>query len=67
MEMILTGLPKTAIEMERLGVVNRAISAEGDVVDEALAIAKVVAQFSSPAVGLAKQAVKAGKEPLVGP
>jgi enoyl-CoA hydratase len=61
MEMILTGVPTAASEMERLGVVNRIVSGERDVVTEALAVATTVAEFSAPAVGMAKQAVKAGK------
>ncbi|KAF1846732.1 ClpP/crotonase [Cucurbitaria berberidis CBS 394.84] len=59
MEMILTGSPATAREMERLGVVNRIMTAEQDVVDEALKVAQTMASFSAPAVGLAKEAVTA--------
>lgn len=61
MELVLTGSPTTASEMERYGIVNRVIAPESDVVEEALKVAQVVAAFSSPAIGLAKQAVKAGK------
>ena len=47
--------------MERVGLVNKVCNIEQDVIDEALKVAKVVAAFSQPAVGLAKQAVKAGE------
>lgn len=60
MEVILTGIPTTATVMERLGVVNRVCS-EKDMLQEAIQLAEVVASNSSPAIGLAKQAVKAGK------
>ena len=59
--MILTGSPATASEMERLGVVNRVISPEQDVLDEAVQVAATIASFSAPAVKLAKEAVTAGK------
>ncbi|KAJ4299754.1 hypothetical protein N0V90_005000 [Kalmusia sp. IMI 367209] len=61
MEMILTGLSVTASEMERWGLVNSVCAADQNVVDEALKVANVIATFSQPAVGLAKQAIKAGK------
>jgi len=61
MELVLTGSPTTANEMERFGIVNKVVAADEDVVDEALRIAEKIAAFSAPAVGLAKQAVKAGK------
>ena len=63
MELILTGSPTTAAEMERLGIVNRVCSAEEDVLEEALKVAQTVASFSAPAIALGKQAVKAGKQP----
>lgn len=63
MELVLTGSPTTATEMERFGVVNKVCSAEEDVLEESLKVARVVATFSAPAIGLAKQAVKAGKHP----
>lgn len=62
MELILTGSPTTAAEMERFGLVNRVCSAEQDVVEEALKVAGVVAAYSAPAIGLAKQAIRAGKQ-----
>ncbi|KAH9878604.1 hypothetical protein IAQ61_001876 [Plenodomus lingam] len=58
MEMILTGAPASANEMERLGVINRVVSATQDVVDEALQVAQKIASFSAPAIGLAKKAVE---------
>lgn len=61
MEMILTGSTATATEMERLGVVNRVMSLEQNVLNEALQVAQTIASFSAPAVGLAKEAVTAGK------
>lgn len=61
MELILTGQATPAADMERLGVVNRVVPAEQDVLAEALQVADAVAQFSAPAIGLAKQAVKAGE------
>lgn len=60
MQFVLTGSPATASEMERLGVVNQAVAADQDVVEEAVRVAETIAAFSAPAVGLAKQAVKAG-------
>lgn len=62
MEMILTGVPVVAPEMERFGLVNRVCTADQSVVEEACKVANVVAAFSQPAVGLAKQAVKAGEQ-----
>jgi enoyl-CoA hydratase len=61
MEMILTGAPVPANDMERLGVVNRVLLADQDVVEEALKVAQTIASYSAPAVGMAKQAVAAGK------
>jgi enoyl-CoA hydratase len=60
MELILTGTPATAAEMERLGVVNRVVPNTEDVLCEAMKIARTIASFSSPAIGLAKQAILAG-------
>jgi enoyl-CoA hydratase/carnithine racemase len=62
MELILTGESATAIDMERYGIVNKIVSIEHDVVDEAIKTATRIATFSAPAVGLAKQAVKAGEQ-----
>ncbi|USP74105.1 hypothetical protein yc1106_01379 [Curvularia clavata] len=61
MELILTGASTSASEMERLGVVNRAVSSEEDVLEVAMKMARAVASFSAPAVGLAKQAVLAAE------
>ncbi|KAH8726247.1 ClpP/crotonase-like domain-containing protein [Phaeosphaeriaceae sp. PMI808] len=61
MKLILTGSPATAAEMERLGVVNRAMSADEDVLEETIKTARTVASFSAAAVGLAKQAVVAAE------
>lgn len=61
MELVLTGSPTTADEMERFGVVNKAVAVDEDVVQEALKIAERIAAFSAPTVELAKQAVKAGE------
>ncbi|KAJ4370436.1 hypothetical protein N0V83_004954 [Neocucurbitaria cava] len=61
MEMILTGTPTTASDMERLGVVNRVVASEQDVFEEALKVAQSIASFSAPTIGLAKQAVVAAE------
>lgn len=61
MELILTGVPVTAAEMERLGVVNRVVPTAEDVFCEAMKMARTVASFSAPAIGLAKQAILAGE------
>ncbi|KAF2265567.1 ClpP/crotonase [Lojkania enalia] len=61
MELVLTGSPTTAAELERFGIVNRVCSAEEDVVVEALKLAETVAAFSVPVIGLAKQAVQAAE------
>ncbi|KAF2737763.1 enoyl-CoA hydratase [Polyplosphaeria fusca] len=58
MELVLTGRSTTAAELERFGVVNRVCLPEEDVVEQTMAVAKTVASFSAPAVGLAKQAVR---------
>jgi enoyl-CoA hydratase len=67
MEMILTGSTTTAAEMERFGVVNKIYPAGEDVLEKALKVAEVIAAFSMPAIGLAKQAVKAGKHSIATP
>ena len=64
MELVLTGSPTTAIEMERVGIVNRVVPSGQDVVAEALDMAGITAGFSAPAIRLAKQAVKTGKSVL---
>lgn len=61
MELILTGATSPALDMERLGIVNRVVSSEEDVLEAAMKIARIVASFSAPAIGLAKQAVLAGE------
>jgi enoyl-CoA hydratase len=61
MELVLTGSPISAIEMERFGIVNKVVTDDEDVVEEALRIAQKIAAFSAPAAGLGKQAVKVGK------
>jgi enoyl-CoA hydratase len=63
-EMILTGLPVTAGDMERRGLVTRVISSDQDVLKEALGIAQTIVARSAPAVRLAKQVVKAGMSRL---
>ncbi|CAI6341889.1 unnamed protein product [Periconia digitata] len=60
MEMILTGVPQSASEMERYGIVNRVIPLDQSVLEEAIKVAEVTAAFSAPAAQLAKQAIKAG-------
>ncbi|KAJ4350105.1 uncharacterized protein N0V89_008726 [Didymosphaeria variabile] len=62
MEFILTGEPLTAQEMERYGIVNRVVPIGQDVVDEAMRIATRIATCSAPAIGLAKQAIKAAEK-----
>ncbi|QRC93763.1 enoyl-CoA hydratase [Parastagonospora nodorum SN15] len=62
MELILTGVPATAAEMERLGVVNRVVQGDGDILmDVTMKTAQTIASFSAPAIGLAKQAVLAAE------
>ncbi|OAL49269.1 enoyl-CoA hydratase [Pyrenochaeta sp. DS3sAY3a] len=61
MEMILTGAPATANEMQRLGVVNRIMAADQDVLQEAVKVARRLASFSAPVVGMAKHAVTAAE------
>ncbi|RMZ74525.1 enoyl- hydratase [Pyrenophora seminiperda CCB06] len=66
MELILTGAPTSAAEMERLGVVNRVASIEEDVLEVATKMALTIASFSAPAIGLAKQAVLAAETTTLG-
>ena len=56
MEAVLTGEPIGAAEAERLGIVNRVVPAEA-YMDEALRLAKVIAQRPPIAVRLGKEAV----------
>jgi enoyl-CoA hydratase/carnithine racemase len=64
MELILTGATSSATEMQSLGVVNKAVSEEEDVLEVATTMARTIASFSAPAIGLAKQAVLAGENCL---
>jgi enoyl-CoA hydratase len=61
MEMVLTGEPFTAQEMAAHGLVNRVV-AKGEHLNEAIKLAKVVAQRSPLAVRLTKEAVLAAFE-----
>ncbi|EUC47376.1 hypothetical protein COCMIDRAFT_3634 [Bipolaris oryzae ATCC 44560] len=61
MELILTGATTSATDMERLGVVNRAVPNGEDVLEVATSMARTIASFSAPAIGLAKQAVLAAE------
>lgn len=60
MELVLTGASISAVELERLGAVNKTC-AEEEVFKEACNMAQSIARFSAPAIGLAKQAVKAAE------
>jgi len=64
MELVLTGTPVPATELERFGLINKVCQAGEDVVQAAVAVAERVASLSAPAVQLAKQAVKTGKSGL---
>ncbi|KAL1610981.1 hypothetical protein SLS59_000618 [Nothophoma quercina] len=61
LELVLTGLPVTAREMEQRGVVNRVVLEQEDVCEEALSVARLVSARSAPALRLAKHAVKAAE------
>src|ERR1700736_4946366 len=61
MEAVLTGEPVTAADAERLGLVNRVVPA-GAHMDEALRLAKVIAQRPPLAVRLGKKAVNHAME-----
>ena len=61
MELILTGEALTAVDMERYGIVNKAVPIEQDVLEEAIKVATRIATFSAPAIRLAKQAIKTGE------
>jgi enoyl-CoA hydratase/carnithine racemase len=56
MEFILTGAPASALDFEKLGVVNQTFPAE-KVLPQALKLAERIAAMSSPIAQLAKQAV----------
>ena len=61
MKLILTGDTIPASEMERYGVVSCVAPMDSNVVEEAVKLARTIASYSVPVVGLAKQAVKAGE------
>ncbi|MCK5041858.1 MAG: enoyl-CoA hydratase [Sphingomonadales bacterium] len=61
MEMILTGRMMTAEEAERSGLVSRVVPTE-DLLDEALNVAKHIANLSRPAVFMAKECVNRAYE-----
>jgi enoyl-CoA hydratase len=61
MEMILTGEPIGAAEAERIGLVSRVVPDEL-VVEDALALASVIAERSPVALRIAKEAVNAAYE-----
>lgn len=61
MEMVLTGEPISAAEAKAAGLVNRVVPDER-VLDEALALAKVIAERPAVAVRLARQALRFGVE-----
>jgi len=46
--------------MEQLGVINRVVPADKDVLEEALQVAQIIATRSAPALRIAKSTVKAG-------
>jgi len=61
MEMILTGRMMDAEEAERSGLVSRIVAAD-DLVDEAVTVAKAIADLSGPVVMMAKEAVNRAYE-----
>jgi enoyl-CoA hydratase len=64
MDLILTGRTMDAAEAERAGLVSRIVPAE-KLLDEALAVASQIAEFSLPSVMLAKEAInRAYESPL---
>jgi enoyl-CoA hydratase len=64
MEMILTGEPISAKEAHAAGLVNRVVPND-KVLDEAMALAKVIAERPATAVRLARQALRYGFERTV--
>lgn len=60
MEMILTSAPVYGEELERLGLISRALPA-GQVLPAAIVCARMIASKSGPVVQLAKQAILAGR------
>ena len=64
MDLVLTGRIMDAAEAERAGLVSRVVSAD-KLIDEALAAAERIAEFSLPSVMMAKEAVnRAYESPL---
>lgn len=61
MDLVLTGRMLSADEAERAGLVSRVVPAER-LLDEALAVAAQIAEFSLPAVMMAKEAVNRAYE-----
>jgi enoyl-CoA hydratase len=61
MDLILTARMMDAAEAERAGLVSRVVPA-GKLLDEALAVATVIAGFSTPSVMMAKEAVNRAYE-----
>jgi enoyl-CoA hydratase len=61
MEMILTGRMMDAEEAERSGLVSRIVAAD-DLVDEAVNVAKAIADLSGPVVMMAKESVNRAYE-----
>lgn len=61
MDLILTARMMDAAEAERAGLVSRVVPA-GKLLDEALAVATVIAGFSAPSVMMAKEAVNRAYE-----
>ena len=61
MDMILTGRMMDAQEAERAGLVSRIVASD-KLLDEAVAVAGAICQFSSPSVMMAKEAVNRAYE-----
>jgi enoyl-CoA hydratase/carnithine racemase len=61
MELILTGEKLTAAEAEKYGLVSRVVPA-GQVLEEAIKMASIIASHSQPIVAMAKEAVNAAEE-----
>jgi enoyl-CoA hydratase len=61
MDMILTGRMMDAREAERAGLVSRVVPAD-KLLDEALAVASAICEFSGPSVMMAKEAVNRAYE-----
>lgn len=62
MELCLTGRGLTAAEAEKHGLISRVIPEGGNVVDEAVAVAKQIAKKGSVSVQAAKEAINASYE-----